>query len=87
VDWRDDEGPGEHDLEPDEEDVGDDPEDDQLPCPSCGRMIFDDADRCPYCGDWIMPLAAATACGRGTWVWWTALVLAVVLLITWGLFG
>ena len=80
--WQDNEEPDAYDID---DEVDDDPEDDQLPCPSCGRMIFDDTDRCPHCGDWVMPLAAASS--RGTWVWWTALALVIVMLITWGLFG
>jgi hypothetical protein len=87
--WRDDSetdgyGP---DLDDEEEDDAEaDTEDDQLPCPSCGNLIYDDTDRCPHCGDWVMPLAAAAA-GHGHWIWWTALVLAVVLFVTWGVFG
>ena len=81
--WQDDEGPDDYTVD---EDVDDDPEGDQLPCPSCGHMIFDDTDRCPHCGDWVMPLAA-TASGRQPWIWWTALILAVVLMVAWGLFG
>lgn len=81
--WQDDEAL--EDYEFDDEAEGD-PESDQLPCPSCGRMIFDDTERCPHCGDWVMPLAHA-ASQRGSWIWWTALILAVVLLVTWGIFG
>ena len=72
------------DLEDVVEDYADDGSDsDELPCPSCGRSIYEDTDRCPYCGDWVMPLAAAA--GRRNWVWWTALILAAVLFATWGL--
>jgi hypothetical protein len=80
---EDDAGPGEFDLD---DDVDDDPEHDQLSCPSCGQMVFDDTDRCPHCGDWVMPMAAA-ASSRSNWIWWTALVLVVVLIITWGVLG
>ena len=82
--WRDheDEFGDEVDADPENEDA----ENDELPCPSCGRMLYDDTDRCPHCGDWVMPLAAGAG-GRGTWIWWTALILAVVVLVTWGVFG
>ncbi len=29
-------------------------ETDTVPCPRCGREIPDDADRCPYCTDWVV---------------------------------
>ncbi|MFH0981666.1 MAG: hypothetical protein V2A79_09025 [Planctomycetota bacterium] len=77
--WED----GEEDID---NEIAHDSEADQLPCPSCGRMLYDDTDRCPHCGDWVMPLAAGAG-GRGTWIWWTALILAVVVLVTWGVFG
>ena len=83
MNWPEDEGPDEHDLE---DEFADGPELDQVPCPSCGRMIYDDTDKCPHCGDWVMPMASAAA-RRPTWIWWTALVLAAVMLITWGLWG
>ena len=30
-----------------------------LPCPSCGAEVHEETQRCPHCGDWIMPLAAS----------------------------
>ena len=30
-----------------------DDEDDVVPCGNCGRDIYDDAERCPYCGEYI----------------------------------
>lgn len=48
---------------------------DLLPCPSCGQMVFDDTDKCPYCGDWIMPIAAAGRSGL-----WIRIVGALVVL-------
>jgi hypothetical protein len=26
---------------------------DTVPCPNCGRQIYDDAERCPYCENYI----------------------------------
>ncbi|MCB9850782.1 MAG: hypothetical protein H6817_08765 [Phycisphaerales bacterium] len=40
----------------DVDDLGDD-ENETLPCPSCGRAVYEDVDKCPYCGDWITPLS------------------------------
>ena len=27
----------------------------ELPCPSCGEPVYEDADVCPHCGDFITP--------------------------------
>ena len=27
----------------------------ELPCPSCGEGVYEDADRCPHCGDFVTP--------------------------------
>ena len=41
---------------PDDEDLDDD--NDVLgsiaPCPNCGRGVFDEAPKCPACGEWIV---------------------------------
>ena len=60
-----------------------DPDGDQLPCPSCGAMVYDDTDRCPHCGDWIMPLAASARSGRTIWI--IAAVLAIIGMLLWTL--
>jgi uncharacterized paraquat-inducible protein A len=44
-----DEGPLERDLR------ADDPDEDLTACPSCGRQVYADTQRCPHCGDWIVP--------------------------------
>jgi hypothetical protein len=61
--------------------VESDPEGDLLPCPCCGAMVYDDSERCPHCGDWIMPLAS-TARGKSR-VWILAAVLAIIALLLW----
>ena len=81
--WREEETPEQDEID---DEADHESEEDQLPCPSCGRMMYEDSDRCPYCGDWVMPLAAAAA-KRKTWIWWTALGLAVIIFIAWGLLG
>ena len=65
-------------------DEDDDPGGDQLPCPSCGAPVYDDTDRCPHCGDWIMPLASAAR--SKSWVWIVAAVLVVIAMLCW-IFG
>ena len=47
----DDEYPDDYDLNDDEVEL--------LPCPSCGREVYEETEKCPYCGDWIMPRQAA----------------------------
>ncbi|HUU83671.1 MAG TPA: hypothetical protein VM243_09225 [Phycisphaerae bacterium] len=58
-----------------------DSEADQLPCPSCGAMVYDDTDRCPHCGDWIMPLSASAGSRSGIWI--VAALLAIIGLLVW----
>ena len=60
-----------------------DPDADQLPCPSCGAMFYDDTDRCPHCGDWIMPLAASARSKSRIWI--IAAILAVIGMLIWAL--
>jgi predicted RNA-binding Zn-ribbon protein involved in translation (DUF1610 family) len=72
----------EHEWEAESDDYADDePEGDQLPCPSCGEMVYDDTDRCPHCGDWIMPLEASTS--RKSTLWIIGAVLALIGLLIW----
>lgn len=37
-----------------------------LRCPSCHEEIFEDAEQCPYCGDYIVRSTSALA-GRPFW--------------------
>jgi hypothetical protein len=45
----------EDDSESDDEafDSSDDDEDETIPCPYCRRPIFEGAERCPYCENYI----------------------------------
>jgi len=57
VAWDDDSDP---DFEPydddayDDEAYGDDAGE-ELPCPSCGEPVYEETQRCPYCGDYVTP--------------------------------
>jgi hypothetical protein len=53
-----------------------------LPCPSCGRDVYADAERCPSCGDYVTPLAGAAARRKAPWVW-IGLGLAAAVLALW----
>ena len=52
-----------------------DPEDHVAQCPSCGQSVYDDSEKCPYCGDWITETAGSA---QLHWVWWIAGVVALV---------
>jgi hypothetical protein len=41
------------DDEWDEEEDEDDDQDVTEPCPHCGRPVYDDAERCPWCGSYL----------------------------------
>ena len=85
----------EHCTEDDFEDDGDEFEDldydeddtDEAVCPHCGADVYDDADRCPKCGQNIVkgrdPESQWPA-SRPAWPMWviiTALVLAIAILL------
>jgi hypothetical protein len=73
-DGDDPEGPQDCDLQPDE---GDDTP--TVPCPSCHEDIPDSADRCPYCGDWVVQTSGEPV-RKNPWFLVAALVgLAIVL--------
>ncbi len=64
----------------DEFDLSDEAEngDDLLACPSCGMMIYDDSEKCPYCKNWITPMAAHAR--TPAWVRLTGAVVVVAFL-------
>jgi len=50
-DWDDDSDDFEEDSEEDFEDEDDSSE--TIPCPQCGAEIYEDAEACPHCGDYM----------------------------------
>jgi hypothetical protein len=66
-----DEGPQDIDLE----EFGDDGEEETMPCPNCGKEIYEDAEFCPYCKNYVELKAA----GGSKHLWWVALVVLVVV--------
>jgi uncharacterized paraquat-inducible protein A len=63
----------------DDSDDGIDEDPDEMPCPACGRMVYEDAPKCPHCGEWI---TAATAAERRSRTWlWPLLVAGLISLI------
>lgn len=71
-DWEQDpEAPQACDLDDAE---ADEPE--LVPCPACGQEIYELAERCPQCGEWISPSARGSR-PRSRLL----LILAVVLIV------
>jgi len=50
-----------------------------VPCPNCGQDVYEDADRCPYCGEYI---TASTSARRPTWLI-IAAILALLGVLFW----
>jgi hypothetical protein len=73
--WEDDDpdAPQERDLA--DEDADETP---TVPCPRCRREIPDFADRCPYCGDWVVQASGAPLRRN---LWFILLVVLAILLI------
>lgn len=82
--WHDDDDDDQDALyDPDEADQDDSDEEDPaetLPCPRCKKDVYEDADRCPYCGFFITP--AAVSSGK-TWWFIIAAVLALLAMLMW----
>ena len=63
-----------------EEPYGDENDESEvLLCPSCGQLVHEDTPKCPYCGDWITPLAASAA--RPIWVRVVGVIVVIGLLL------
>jgi hypothetical protein len=54
-----------------------------VPCSNCRRPVPDFADRCPYCGEWIVQSSGAPS-RRNLW-FVVLIVLAVMIVLTWWL--
>ena len=64
----------------DDDDEDDDPvePDDETeptyPCPGCRAQVYEEADACPYCGEYLAWDDAHPHRGRPWWVWAGAIV-------------
>ena len=65
----------------------DDEETDTVECPNCGAEVYEDAELCPTCGDYITHSSSGYAWTNRP-VWWIALglfgILAVILCLAFG---
>jgi hypothetical protein len=68
------------DWDPEEPDDLDDDETDVAPCPTCGVDIFEDAERCPSCGEYVVQRRNAW---HGKPWWWVVLGLAGIMAVLW----
>lgn len=72
----------------DDEDWHDDgePDDgDPIPCPECGKPVYDFVDRCPSCGYWVTDAdlrQSRASHTKPTWVLITATIMLIVLVLT-----
>ena len=69
--------------EPDEDDSD---ASDTSPCPSCGEAIYEDAVRCPFCGDYVSAGSASLFAGRSYWfivLGILGIVAVIVALVMW----
>src|SRR6478736_3835273 len=49
--WDEDDELDDHEYPDDEE--GDDEDDETIPCPHCREPVYEDAERCPSCGQYL----------------------------------
>ena len=75
-DWDD-------DLTDDEWSNDDDDVNEVVPCPNCGAEIYEDAEQCPACGEYVVH---GTSVWSGKPVWWVVLglvgILALILVLS-----
>jgi predicted RNA-binding Zn-ribbon protein involved in translation (DUF1610 family) len=72
----------------DEVDYGDDAWDDDdshtIACPACGDDVYEDAEQCPHCGEYII---GASLNSRYAWqnrpMWWIVLGFAGIVAVVW----
>ncbi len=60
-------------------DLWDEESTDTIECPACGADVYEDADQCPVCGEFLIPDTRVWA-GKPTW--WIALgMLGIIVLV------
>jgi hypothetical protein len=73
----------------DSEEIGDDDLDvgggdsETVPCPECGKPVYEQADRCPNCGNFI--IAGNPTQRQPRWVLVVAILMIFVVLVVWAL--
>jgi hypothetical protein len=67
-------------LEDEDEPWHDDDESDVVPCPKCGADVYEDAEQCPSCGEYIVH---PTSAWHGKPWWWIAVGMAGITAVIW----
>jgi len=84
--WKHGRPPDEFEEEDDDEVYGlEEDEDPVIPCPNCGKEVFDDAEQCPSCGHWLAPDRSPMR-GRPSWfliLGFGGAILAILLWLFW----
>ncbi len=78
-----------YDETDDEDEYSEDEEAQTLPCPHCRAEIYEDAEQCPYCGEYV---THSTSIWAGRPWWWivlgllgiVAVIFVLLLLGSWG---
>jgi len=75
--------------EPEESDMDSDEGDDEaetVECPHCGRDVYEQAEKCPFCRGYLSREDARKS-GKPRWVIATTLVLLLVIFYAWVKWG
>jgi hypothetical protein len=65
-----------------EPDAGDDGAAGTRPCPRCKAPVYEEAERCPYCGNWF---GDGTPASARPWWFVAGAILALAVAILWAL--
>lgn len=74
-------GPDEEPQQADLDAFGEDGPTDTLPCPNCGADVYEGADRCPHCRQWITSWAPPPGPADTVTIRWWWIVLAILLAV------
>jgi hypothetical protein len=85
--FRDSDKPLEEREYPDEADLSDEEDEEESAvrlsrCPACGELIYEQAQQCPYCKEWIVPRERSWRDSR-KWYVRGGLYLTKTLLLNW----
>jgi hypothetical protein len=65
-------------------DDGDEDELETIPCRACGEPIYEEAEQCPYCGEYVSRNSNSPLAGRSWWYIALAIlgIIAVIATLT-----
>jgi predicted nucleic acid-binding Zn ribbon protein len=76
-DWAEDKDlPQESDLDDEDDEL------EEMACPSCRRYVTEDTQKCPYCGEWIIPEEPSRR-GWPRWLFVGVVVLMLMAVLRW----